>query len=453
MIDAGKPTRVRLPAVLACVLCAAALPAHAAWLGVWGAAPQAPNPAMGFFPATPSFNDQTLLQVVRISAGGRRVRVRFTNEYGTRPLVIGAARIAIADAAGHFDPASSRALTFNGQPGISIPAGAPFISDPVALPVKALAQLAISIYLPGDTGPATGHFTGQQTAYVSGPGDFTARTFTPQRKLQSRAFISGVDVDSTAPRPRAIVLLADSITDGVGSTPDANHRWPDLLADRLAARPHGALGVVNMGISGNRLLVGGMGDSALSRFDRDVLSVPGAAYLIVFLGVNDLGMSYRQMPAPGAHPGGPGARSAPHAAAAGGPAPASGTAPAPHARPAVGPGNMLPPEHATAEDLIAGYRQLIERAHAHRLKIYAATITPYGGASYYSPAGEAVRQVINHWIRTSGAFDGVLDFDAAWRDPADPTRITAGLHAGDHLHGSDAGYRRLADSIDLSLFN
>ena len=416
MIEAGRPTPAWLSAVLACVLFAA-LPAQAGWLGVWGAAPQAPSAGMGFIPPTPSFNNQTLRQVVRISAGGRRVRVRFTNEYGARPLRIGAARIAIADAAGNFDPAAARVLTFNGQSGVVIPVGAPFLSDPVDLPVKALDLLSIGIYLPEDTGPATGHVTGQQTAYVSAAGDFTAAVFAPEKKLQSRAFLAGVEVDAAS--PHAIVLLADSITDGVGSTPDANRRWPDLLAERLAARPQGALGVVNMGISGNRLLTGGMGDSALTRFDRDVLSVSGAAYVIVFLGVNDLGMSYRQM--------------------------------SPH--PAPGPADVLPPEHATAEDMIAGYRQLIDRAHAHGLKIFAATITPYGGATYFAPAGEAVRQRLNQWIRTSGAFDGVLDFDAAWRDPADPARIIEGLHAGDHLHGSDAGYQRLAQSIDLSLFH
>jgi lysophospholipase L1-like esterase len=256
---------------------------------------------------------------------------------------------------------------------------------------------------------AKGYIADGQLATTTPPAD--------AKPLPVRAFVSGVAVSGPAPA-KAVVVLGDSISDGVGSSPNANHRWPDLLAGRLNARDKGKWGVVNEGISGNRLNADGAGQSALVRFDRDVLSVPGARYLIVFEGVNDLGIGHAKPP--------PGQNGGFFAA--------------------------LPKAPAGADDLIAAYRQIIARAHARGLKVIGATITPYGGAVYWSEDGEADRQKINQWIRTSGAFDGVLDFDAAWRDPAQPTQIKAGYHAGDHLHGSDAGYRVLADSIDLKLF-
>jgi|SRR5579875_1679438 len=390
----------------------------AEWIGTWGASPVPPSPAAGPFPATPSYANQTIRQVVRISAGGRRFRVRFTNEYGTKPLVIGAASIALADAKGDVEPGSLKPLTFAGNRGVTIPAGAPYLSDPVELDAKPLANLSISLYVPEDTGPCTCHAVGLQTAYVSGPGDFTGKPFTPQSTMQSRAFLSEVEVEPTG-SGKTVVALGDSITDGVGSTVNADRRWPDLLADRLIRRGGRiAWGVVNEGISGNRVLNDGAGQSALARLDRDVLSVPGAAYVIVFEGVNDLGIGY-------GHPSGPLAARF-KALAAGG--------------------------RVTAEQMIGGYRQIIARAHEKGLKVLGATIAPYEGAAYYSEEGEAVRERINQWIRTSGAFDGVLDFDAALRDPADPKRIAAPLQAGDHLHGSDAGYEAVARSIDLALF-
>jgi lysophospholipase L1-like esterase len=240
----------------------------------------------------------------------------------------------------------------------------------------------------------------------------------PKSTMQARAFISGVEVETSRPG-KTIVAFGDSITDGVGSTVNADRRWPDLLADRLIARK-GRIdwGVVNMGISGNRVLNDGAGQSALTRLDRDVLAVPGAAYVIVFEGVNDLGISYGHFTGPRAAAFKSLATSAP----------------------------------VTAEQMIAGYRQIIARAHGRGLKVIGATIAPYEGAAYYSEEGEAVREAINQWIRTGGAFDGVLDFDAALRDPADPKRIATPLQAGDHLHGSDAGYEAIAHSIDLALF-
>jgi lysophospholipase L1-like esterase len=253
-----------------------------------------------------------------------------------------------------------------------------------------------------------------QATFVSAPGDFTKGTFTPAQTLQQRVFLSGVEV--LASNARAVVVLGDSISDGVGSTPGANRRWPDLLAERLNASGSGPRwGVVNQGISGNRVLSDGAGQSALARFDRDVLSVPGVTHVIVFEGVNDLGIGYGKFEGPIA---------------------------------ALMPAGPKP----TRESMIAGYRQIIARAHSRGLKVYGATIAPYEGAAYYTPEGNAVREQINDWIRTSREFDGVLDFDAVLRDPAKPTQMKEGFHSGDHLHGSDAGYRAVADSIDLKLF-
>jgi lysophospholipase L1-like esterase len=412
-----KTWRLSAVTMVFAALCAQASASE--WVATWGAAPAPPSPAMGPFPATPGFNNQTIRQVVRISAGGDRVRVRFTNEYGTKPLAIGAARIALTDEAGKVVAGSERALTFGGKPGAIVPARAPMLSDAVDLPVTALSSLSISLYLPEETGACTCHATGMQTALVSDAGDFTAKAFEPKEKIQSRAFVSGVEVLASG-KASAIAVLGDSISDGVGSTMDTNRRWPDLLAARLAARDRGktAWGVVNLGISGNRLLNDGAGESALARFDRDVLALPGVDYVVIFLGVNDLGMSFGQ-------PSGP-------------------------------MGDFfktLRPSHpATAEAMIAGYRQLIDRAHARGLKVFGATIAPYEGAMYFSAEGEAARQAINTWIRSGKAFDAVLDFDAAFRDPAHPTQMAEGLHMGDHLHGNDAGYQKVASSIDLALF-
>jgi len=388
------------------------------WVGTWGAAPLPPSAARAPFPGTPSFANQTIRQVVRVSAGGTRVRIRFTNEYGTKPLAIGTAHIALADDKGNVQPGSDHALTFAGKPGTLIPAGAPMLSDAVDLPVKALASLSISVYLPEATGLCTCHAVGMQTGYVSDAGDFTAQAFTPKEKTVMRAFISGVEVETAMPT-KVIAMLGDSITDGVGSTNDANRRWPDLLAERLAARDaKKGWGIVNMGISGNRLLDDGAGQSALARFDRDILSVPGLSYVVVFLGVNDLGIAYGKFAGPMAEFF----------------------------------KSQQSGRKATAESMIAGYRQLAERAHARGVKIFGATIAPYEGAMYYSAEGNAERETINKWIRTGGAFDAVLDFDAAFRDPAKPTQMAIPLQAGDHLHGSDAGYAAVAKSIDLALF-
>jgi lysophospholipase L1-like esterase/antitoxin (DNA-binding transcriptional repressor) of toxin-antitoxin stability system len=404
--------------IVSAALLVAAFAAHAQeakWVGSWGASPLPPSAAAGPFPASPSFNDQTVRQLVRLSVGGTRVRLRFTNEYGTKPLTVGAARVALAEGADRLKAGSEHAVTFDGRPSAIIPAGAPLLSDPIDLAVSDLATLSVSVYLQGETGACTCHATGMQDAYVSAKGNFTSGTFAPADTIQMRAFLSGVEV--LAPSAQAVVVLGDSISDGVGSTAGANRRWPDLLAERLSARRGGVrFGVVNHGISGNQVLSDGAGESALARFDRDVLSVPGASYVIVFEGVNDLGLGYGKLEGP-----------------------IAALMPPPAVKP-------------TRESMIAAYRQLIARAHAKGLKIYGATIAPYEGAAYYAAEGDDVRQAINEWIRTSKEFDAVLDFDAAFRDPAKPTQMKEAFQAGDHLHGSDAGYRAVAESIDLGLF-
>ena len=263
------------------------------WARSWGASPQGPIVGLGPpFSNPQSFHDVTLLQVVRLSGGGRQVRVRFTNEFGTSALEVGAAHVAIAGDNGTIQPGSDRTLTFAGRPTASVPAGAPLVSDPVDLPVPARARLIISLYLPGQVDTCTCHGTSAATGWTL-PGK-TAATLAPPanaKPLPVRALISAVDVASDAPA-RTIVAFGDSITDGIGATTDADRRWPDQFAERLIKRGGPAVYVSNEGISGNRVINGGMGDAALSRFDRDVLSTPGLAYVIVFEGINDIGIGF-----------------------------------------------------------------------------------------------------------------------------------------------------------------
>jgi lysophospholipase L1-like esterase len=390
--------------LLACALFAVACtgtPADSQWIGSWGASPVPPREAIGPFPASPRFHNQTIRQTIRLSAGGDHVRVRFTNEYGADPLEIGAATIARADADGKIRPGTMHSLTFGGLDSAMIPAGTALSSDPVEFAVGDLESLSIALYLPADTGPCTCHPTGLQTALISQPGDFTNSDFPAADTMQMRAFLSRVDV-YPGDTGQAIVTLGDSITDGLGSTPDTNRRWPDRLAERLVARDDGvSWGVVNAGISGNRVLSDGAGESLLARFERDVLAVPGVTHVIVFAGINDIGFHF-------------GPENSPVAAIIA----------------------RLPPGNVTAETLIAAYKRLISRARSRGIRIYGATIAPYKGAAYYSAEGEALRQRVNEWIRGSGAFDAVLDFDAVLRDVSDTATIAEGLHNGDFLHGS-----------------
>src|SRR5882672_7046808 len=256
------------------VLLAGTAASAAEWVQTWGAAPLPPSPAMGPFPATPVFVNQTIRQTIRVSVGGAQFRLRLTNEYGTRPLEIGAVRVALADEHGDLRPGTERPVLFSGKPAVSVPAGSPYLSDPVDLPVSARSSLSVSLFVPEDSGACTCHASGMETALVSAAGDFTGSSFKPASTMEFRAFLAGVDVKVTR-AGRAVVVMGDSISDGAGSTVDANHRWPDFLANRLNPKGEGGWGVVNMGISGNRVLSDGAGESALARFDRDVLATPG----------------------------------------------------------------------------------------------------------------------------------------------------------------------------------
>jgi lysophospholipase L1-like esterase len=412
----------RLLALLVAPVLLLGLPAPApaepyrAWTATWGTAPTGPGT-----PPVPaeSFADETLRQIVHTSAGGRSVRVRLSNEFGTTPLVIGAARVARST--GGSGIAGDRRLTFGGRSSVRVPPGARLDSDPVALPVEAGSDLAVSLHLPRPTRGETVHGSAFQRNYVV-PGNATreARLVDP-RVLTSWFFLTGVSVTGAA-GGGAIVAFGDSITDGAITTVDANRRWPDLLAARLRADGRRS-GVVNAGIGGNRLLYDGrtrpgefggigplFGPSALARFDRDVLSRPGVRYVVVLLGINDIGQ----------------------------------------------PTSIAPPEEAvTVRELIAGYRRLIARAHAHGVVAVGATLTPFEGTTipgYHSAANEAKRSAVNRWIRTSGEWDAVLDFDRAVRDPGRRVRMLPAYDSGDHLHPNDAGMRAMADAIPLRLF-
>src|SRR5215468_5920661 len=379
------------------------------WISSWTASPQAPR---GVIPT--SFSNRTIRQIVHLSVGGSKVRLRLSNEFGTKPVLIGAASIATAGGGSNIASGSVRPLTFGGSKSVIIPPGAPALSDPVELNVAPLSDLAVSLYLPAATDLGTVHATGLQTAYVSTAGDFTAGSeFLIADSYANRFFLAGVMVETSSP-VRAIVAFGDSITDGSASTVNANGRWPDVLARRLK-EAGAAIAVLNQGIAGNRVLSDGAGISALARFERDVLSQPGVSHVVVFVGINDIGW----------------------------------------------PGTAIEPNGIvrTADEIIAGYKQLVERAHLRSIKVIGSPLTPFEKAlagtpnqGYFTPDKEAKRLAVNNWIRTSGAFDGIIDFERVIADPAHPSAIAAAYDSGDHLHPNDAGYRTMADSIDLKLF-
>ena len=369
-------------------------------------APTPPTPAPQPFA---HLTNQTLRQIVHTSVGGTRARLVLSNAFGPAPLTIGAVHIAVRAKDDAIQKTGGGIVTFSGRPTITIPANATAYSDPIALTVPPLADLAIDLYLPGTTNtaaPLTLHGASHQTSYVSETGNHAGTPKLPTLAVvQNWFFLSRVDVDAPD-AAGTIVAFGDSITDGSASTLDANNRWPDLLARRLAASGRTRIGVVNAGIGGNRLLSEGAynaGINALARFDADVLSQTGASYVIVLEGINDIGNARR---------------------------------------------NSTP----SAADLIAAHTQLIERAHARGLKAFGATLTPFWGANYYTDEGEAKREALNTWIRTAHVYDGVVDFDKAARDPNDPKKLLAAYDSCDHLHPSDAGYKAMAEAIDLTLF-
>jgi lysophospholipase L1-like esterase len=416
------------------------------WVGTWGTAevarpqnPLPPNPPLPPFmqntrcPAAPApavtpptpppgqtfaptpfihFNNQTLRQIVHTSIGGSKARVVFTNAYGNQPVTLGAANIALRDKDAAIQQASSKPLTFGGLSSITIPAGAVVYSDAVTMTVPQLADLAIDMYLPGNTNtpsPLTIHGTALQTNYISPTGNHVGKAAFPTvSRIQNYIMLSRVDV--VAPDAAGVlVTFGDSITDGTRSTADTNNRWPNHFARRLLGQnPPLKYGVVNMGISGNRVISDGTftpptNPNALSRFERHALSIPGVTHIVVMEGINDIGNA-RQNPSP------------------------------------------------TAEDVIAGHRQLIARARSQGIKIYGATLTPFWGAAYYTEVGEAKRKAVNEWIRTSKEYDGVVDMDKATQDPNDPKKFLEKYDSCDYLHPGDVGYKAMADAIDLGLF-
>lgn len=384
---------------------------RSSWVSSWFASPQ-PLWEEAFVLPTEmpaELRGQTLRQTLMLSVGGPRLRVVLSNRYGTQPLEIGAASVALASGLSKIRTASSRGLAFGGRPGVTVAPGAQVVSDPVDLPVSALAELAVSLYFPQATPVTTFHWGAQQTGALV-RGDATAAAELPDAQaLQGRAFLAGIWVESPARAP-VVVAFGDSLTDGNGSTPGANRRWPDYLARRLA--PQG-MGVANAGISGARVWGDKMGVNAMARFDADVLSQPGVRTVVMMMGINDIGW------------------------------PDSGFAPADAAM--------------TAARLTEGYRQLAEAARLRGVRIVGGTIAPYEGSlhgtplsGHYNPAKDAVRREVNRWIRESGVFDAVVDFDAVLRDPAHPARLLPAYDSGDHLHPNDAGYQAMAQALDMA---
>ena len=392
------------------------------WIATWAASPQptAPNPHKPLL----NIEDQTVRERVRVSIGGAQICLRFSNEYGSAPLLIGSATVGVSADHASVRPGSIQTVTFGGRNSVTIPAGAPVLSDPVAFPVASGAEISISLYFPKRVATPTLHALALKRAVVSQHGDYTrAEKIEAAAASESLILVSAVLVPAQ-PSQRLVVAFGDSVTDGDGSTVEADHNWPSDLIRRLGKTPEGSkVGVVNEGIVGNRLLndcfiasAGCFGVSALARFDRDALAVPGVTHIVLLEGINDIGF-------PGAKLGG---------------------------------GYLADPEDVRApEELIDAYRQLISRAHAHGVKLIGATISPFEGVDvpgYYSESKEAVRQTVNKWIRTSGSFDGVIDFDAVLRDPEHPSRLLPRFASEDHLHPNDAGYQAMADAIDVTFF-
>jgi lysophospholipase L1-like esterase len=377
--------------------------AAASWVATWAPSQSATaaRPPAGTLDRVPIYANATIRQRIHTTLGGDQVRIRISNEYGDRPITIGAARIAwhVSRTPATIDQMNDKPLTFGGQASVVVRAGTVVVSDALDFTVPTLGDLVISLYLPDSTRTTTRHPLAVQTTYISRAGDLTAaHDFVADTTMRSWLFLSGVEVRARN-ATGTIVAIGNSITDGFGSTPDSNRRWPDVLARRLLLSPEPRKAVINAGISGNRILTYGAGPSLLSRFDRDVLMQPGVTHVIILEGINDISRD-----------------------------------------------NV---DSATAEDLIFGLRRVTERAHERGIAVYGATILPF---ERESPAREAKRQAVNQWIRASGVLDGVIDFDAVTRDPNQPNRLLPLYDSGDHLHPSDAGYRAMGEAIPLSLF-
>lgn len=372
------------------------------WVGTWSTAPVSSSNSNSRFS-----EDTMLREIVHVSLGGSSIRIVLSNAFGTDTLKIGGANVAVAGTGGSIKGSSAPAL-FHGQSAVDIPAGAEVVSDPIALNLPPLSDLAVTIFVPGQTvSTITQHSFADDTNYELTGNQLTSPDFANATPLRSWPFLKSVEV--VAPKDAAaIVCFGDSITDGAHSTLDKNMRWPDVLARRLQAGKKTAhFGVLNEGIGGNRLLHDVTGPNALERFDRDVLDQSGVKYLIILEGINDIGHAYDP---------------------------------------------QKPYDVITAEQLEMSLTQLIDRAHAHGIKVIGATLTPYVGAKYQSEQGEKVREAENDFILHSGKFDGVVDFSKATADSADPTRFAASAGSADHLHPGDSGYQAMGDAIDLKLF-
>lgn len=340
------------------------------------------------------------------SIGGKRIRVRLSNAFGTGPLTLSSVHFAMSAGAGAIKPATDRELTFNGRPQVTIPPGALMISDPIDFDLPPMADVVISIHVQDAPTTITSHPGSRTTTYLVNGNSVSAPVLSNPVKIERWYFIDGMDVAS-AGSAGSLVLLGDSITDGHGSTTDGNDRWPDDLSRRLQGQML-SIGILNQGIGGNRLLRDGIGPNALARFDRDVIAQTGVRWVIVLEGVNDLGTRLQAR-----------TRNA---------------------------------SWATADDIIQAYAQMVARAHSHGIRIYGGTITPFMGSFYSAEDSESDRKKINEWIRASGSFDGVIDFDKAVRDPEHPDHFLPAYDSGDHLHPSPAGYRAMANAVPLSMF-
>jgi lysophospholipase L1-like esterase len=409
----GHALKIRFVlAILVTLVCFGPRSTAQTWVASWGTSQQIPEPQNAL--AADDLRDATVRQIVHLSAGGTALRVHVSNAFGTGALHFTSVHIArpVSPSSSAIDSATDRALTFAGSADVTVPPGSEFVSDALDYPVAALSDLAVTFHLDAPPDPQTGHPGSRSTSYFI-HGDFVAvATLLNPKHADHWYQLTAIDV--LAPQGAAsIAVLGDSITDGHGATTNGNDRWTDVLAQRLQASPDTrSIGVSNQGIGGNHLLTDGLGPNALSRFDRDVLGPAGVRWAIVFEGVNDLGGLARA-------------------------------------------GEVTPAEHAAlVKRVLSAYQQIVLRAHAHGLRVYGATITPYVGSEYYHPGqlSEADRQAVNAWIRAAGHFDAVIDFDSVVSDPQHPDRLLPAFDCGDHLHPSPAGYRAMGESVPLSLF-
>ncbi len=382
------------------------------WVGSWAASQQLVEPGNAL--SLEDLHDSTLRQVVHLSLGGSEIRVRLSNRFGSLPLHVTAAHVAkpLSASAAKIVPGSDKTLTFSGSPEVTIPAHADYISDPIPFAANSLSNVVITLHIDLVPADQTGHPGSRATSYIVHGDSVSSLDLPEAKRVDHWYFIAGIDVAATA-NAIAIVVLGDSITDGHGATTNGNDRWTDVLAQRLQAPARTRdLAILNEGIGGNRLLTDGLGPNALSRFDEDVIAQPGARYVIVLEGINDIGMLTRD-------------------------------------------GDVSRSEHdALVKRMFATYEQMITRAHTHDIKVIGATIMPFVGSNYYhpGPSTDADRQAVNEWIRAPGHFDGVIDFDKVMRDPQHPERLLPAFDFGDHLHPSPAGYAAMANAVPLPLF-